>query len=593
MRIICSMLLGGSPWKSNGTQSASGRGEDAASAGSRRPLSLLLVFLFAAAVLPTNFCAASEEKATASDDPHLALDAALADISRLEQASADLQSRVGKAEGLMREVVEKRLTRYRMDLLQQSLDFSHSVADQQENLENYQTYRERAIELLKAQTGRARTLAAELRGRIKLPADDASAADQAAAYSRVFELLHTLDEVYKIYIDSLAQAREFGIDVGELETRVREDLAERAATGSAVLEITVSRMTALRASLAAVPEDTEIKARLGVTTSNVSKLADVMNEVLRMMDGLQMDTSQYRQQLLVVTGQITSDFFDVSVFTNLVVGWGQTLWENLIESGPGLVFKIILFFIIVYVFYRLAGLLQTLTERGFANAQVQPSQLLQRMVLLVVRNTILAIGILIALAQIGISLGPLLAGLGVVGFIVGFALQDTLSNFAAGMLILIYRPFDVDDFIEAGGVSGKVSNMSLVNTTILTFDNQTIIVPNNKIWGDVIRNVTAQKLRRIDMVFGISYSDDIPKTEKLLLDIVSSHEAVLDDPVPMIRLHELGDSSVNFIARPWVKTEDYWETYWAITREVKMRFDEEGVSIPFPQRDVHLYQQTD
>lgn len=149
-------------------------------------------------------------------------------------------------------------------------------------------------------------------------------------------------------------------------------------------------------------------------------------------------------------------------------------------------------------------MLQTLTERGFANAQVQPSQLLQRMVLLVVRNTILAIGILIALAQIGISLGPLLAGLGVVGFIVGFALQDTLSNFAAGMLILIYRPFDVDDFIEAGGVSGKVSNMSLVNTTILTFDNQTIIVPNNKIWGDVIRNVTAQKLRRIDMVFGIS-----------------------------------------------------------------------------------------
>jgi len=95
------------------------------------------------------------------------------------------------------------------------------------------------------------------------------------------------------------------------------------------------------------------------------------------------------------------------------------------------------------------------------------------------------------------------------------------------------------------------------------------------------------------MVFGISYGDDIPKTEKLLLDIVSSHEAVLDDPVPMIRLHELGDSSVNFIVRPWVKTEDYWETYWAITREVKMRFDEEGVSIPFPQRDVHLYQQTD
>jgi small conductance mechanosensitive channel len=177
----------------------------------------------------------------------------------------------------------------------------------------------------------------------------------------------------------------------------------------------------------------------------------------------------------------------------------------------------------------------------------------------------------------------------VVGFVIGFALQDTLSNFAAGLLILVYRPFDVDDLIEAGGVTGLVSNMSLVNTTILTFDNQTIVVPNNKIWGDVIKNVTAQDLRRVDMVFGISYSDDIPGTEKLLAEIVASQKAVLNEPETMIRLHELADSSVNFIVRPWVKKEDYWETYWAITRAVKLRFDEDGISIPFPQRDVHLH----
>jgi small conductance mechanosensitive channel len=159
------------------------------------------------------------------------------------------------------------------------------------------------------------------------------------------------------------------------------------------------------------------------------------------------------------------------------------------------------------------------------------------------------------------------------------------------MLILIYRPFDVDDFVEVGGVSGKVSHMSLVNTTILTLDNQTIVVPNGKIWGDVIKNVTAQKARRIDMVFGISYSDDIPKTEKILQEILESHDSVLDDPEPIVRVHELGDSSVNFAVRPWVKTDDYFETYWAITRAVKMRFDEEGISIPFPQTDVHLYKE--
>ena len=212
------------------------------------------------------------------------------------------------------------------------------------------------------------------------------------------------------------------------------------------------------------------------------------------------------------------------------------------------------------------------------------------MALMVVRNAIIVIGILIALSQVGISLGPLLAGLGVVGFIVGFALQDTLSNFASGLMILIYRPFDVDDYVESAGISGLVSNMSLVNTTILTFDNQTIVVPNNKIWGDVIRNVTAQKLRRVDLVFGISYDDDIPKAEQLLQEIVDAHEAVLDEPATNIKLHELGDSSVNFIVRPWVRTEDYWETYWSITRAVKLRFDEEGITIPYPQRDVHLHQ---
>ena len=160
-------------------------------------------------------------------------------------------------------------------------------------------------------------------------------------------------------------------------------------------------------------------------------------------------------------------------------------------------------------------------------------------------------------------------------------------------MILFYRPFDVGDVVEvAAGVFGTVNNMSLVNTTILTFDNQTLVVPNNSIWQNVIKNVTAQRTRRIDLVFGIGYSDEIPKAEKILSEIVKGHSAVLKDPEPVVRLHELGESSVNFIVRPWVKTEDYWPVYWDITREVKMRFDAEGVSIPFPQRDVHLFAET-
>jgi small conductance mechanosensitive channel len=172
---------------------------------------------------------------------------------------------------------------------------------------------------------------------------------------------------------------------------------------------------------------------------------------------------------------------------------------------------------------------------------------------------------------------------------VGFALQETLANFAAGMMILFYRPYDVGDFVEVSGVFGKVSHMSLVSTTILTIDNQTLVVPNGKIWGDVIRNVTSQRIRRVDLTFGISYSADIPRAENILMSILESHDKVLSDPEPMVRLHQLGDSSVDFVVRPWVKTDDYWEVHWDVTREVKMRFDAEGISIPFPQRDVHHY----
>ena len=156
-------------------------------------------------------------------------------------------------------------------------------------------------------------------------------------------------------------------------------------------------------------------------------------------------------------------------------------------------------------------------------------------------------------------------------------------------MILFYRPFDVGDAVEAGGVMGTVKEMTLVSTTILTWDNQKLVVPNKKIWGEVIRNITAEATRRVDLQFGIGYSDDVDKAERVLNDIVAAHPLVLRHPEPVIRLHALGESSIDFVVRPWAKTGDYWNVYWDITREVKKRFDAEGISIPFPQRDVHIY----
>lgn len=168
-------------------------------------------------------------------------------------------------------------------------------------------------------------------------------------------------------------------------------------------------------------------------------------------------------------------------------------------------------------------------------------------------------------------------------------MQDSLSNFASGLMILLFRPFDTGDVVDAGGVSGTVRSMNLVSTTIRTFDNKMMVVPNNKIWGDVITNASNVTERRVDMEFGIGYDDDVDRAQQILEEIVSSHPNVLKEPAPTIRMNALGDSSINFICRPWAKTADYWGVYWDVTREVKRRFDAEGIGIPFPQQDVHLY----
>ena len=229
-------------------------------------------------------------------------------------------------------------------------------------------------------------------------------------------------------------------------------------------------------------------------------------------------------------------------------------------------------------------------RKALNRSHLELSTLLKDFFVSMASKTIMLVGILIVLTQFGVKIGPALAGLGILGFIVGFALQETLSNFASGLMILVYRPFDVGDVVEVAGHTGTVRLMSLVSTTIVSFDNQRLVIPNTKIWGDVIRNITAEKNRRVDLVFGIGYNDDIEHAEKILREIISSHELILKDPVTDIKLNKLGEFSVDFVVRPWVRTKDYWTVYWDITRTVKDRFDKEGISIPYPQRDVHLHQ---
>ncbi|MCK5916474.1 MAG: mechanosensitive ion channel family protein, partial [Deltaproteobacteria bacterium] len=310
---------------------------------------------------------------------------------------------------------------------------------------------------------------------------------------------------------------------------------------------------------------------------------------LDLLDKMHVNTADYRSRLVSITQNFSSSLLSVGVIAKLLSHASKAMFDGVVENGLAVFMKIVLFALILYFFRFATRLLRSGLEKVFDKSELKFTRLAREMVVTWISRLVMIFGFVLALSQVGISLGPLLAGLGVAGFVVGFALQDTLSNFASGMMILIYRPYDIGDLVDVGGVFGVVNRMNLVSTTLLTLDNQMIVIPNSKIWGDVIKNVTAQKNRRVDMVFGIAYSDDIPKTEALLEEIVQAHDKVLTDPAPVVRLHELGASSVDFIVRPWARVEDYWDVYWDVTRTVKLRFDAEGISIPFPQRDVHIY----
>jgi small conductance mechanosensitive channel len=198
--------------------------------------------------------------------------------------------------------------------------------------------------------------------------------------------------------------------------------------------------------------------------------------------------------------------------------------------------------------------------------------------------------IISAASQVGIQTASFVAVIGAAGLAIGFALQGSLSNLAAGVMLIIFKPIKVGDFIEGGGGTGTVETVGIFVTTLVTVDNKVVYIPNSTLTGSNITNYSAKDTRRVDMVFGIGYSDDIDKAKNVIQSVINNDSRILKDPAPQVVVSELGDSSVNFNVRPWVNKTDYWGVYFDITEQIKKKFDEQNISIPFPQRDVHMYQ---
>jgi small conductance mechanosensitive channel len=553
------------------------------------PALALLIALFATA-------AAAQQPPAASDSPLVAdADRLVAELQVARERGRDLEGQVAASSGEERVVLERQLLDLQLEGVATLHALQENVLEQEDEGLDASAYRE----LLEPSMARVapRILAhvdaivSDIR-QARAGAAELSVEDLAKLEAEVADENAALDERYALYLDHLERMQALGMDVASTRAELVERLGKRAEVLEGILDIALEESAAAEERVAEHPDDKEASAtQLGAerkvewATTSLAATAD-------QLEILEVDVARYRQYLIETTGEVTSDIFDRKVALGLFERWVESARESVVENGPALFFKLVIFALILLVFRVAANFAARIVRRAVMTSKLRFSVLLQDMFVSVASKAVMVVGILVALSQLGFQLGPILAGLGVAGFIVGFALQDTLSNFAAGAMILVYRPYDVGDMIEAaGGVFGKVSHMSLVSTTILTIDNQTLVVPNSKIWGDVIKNVTAQRERRIDMVFGISYSDDIPKAERILESILEEHPGVLKDPEPVVRLHNLGESSVDFVVRPWVRTEEYWDVYWHVTREVKMRFDREGVSIPFPQRDVHFYRE--
>lgn len=266
-------------------------------------------------------------------------------------------------------------------------------------------------------------------------------------------------------------------------------------------------------------------------------------------------------------------------YTKLAKDW-------LIATGPNIVFALV----ILVIGRWLALWVTRLARKALVKSGMEET--LVRFLDKLVYYTLLAVIILAAADQMGIKTTSFLAILGAAGLAIGLALKDSLSNFASGVMIILFRPFKVGNAVTVAGVTGKVERIDIFSSILHTPDNQKIIIPNSAITSDVIINITANPTRRIDLVIGIGYDDDLKEAKAVLEEIIKSDARILDDPPPTIALGELGASSIDIVVRPWVRTGEYWDVRFDLVEKIKLTFDEKGISFPYPQQDVHMYQHT-
>ena len=526
----------------------------------------------------------SQEAGDEISSLHDRIEATIADGERLKKL-------ITEADGDMRTMLEHRLEEKQLQIVDDINTLSGKIVEQEvagddlTQMRKVMTdYLQRLMPGLQKQVGRQNEKMISL-----ISADPPeNLRDTMSSEIAMNKAITTLVDWYSVYHRSTVHMDSFGIDASEDRKYLSTKLQNLAELLADTINLATEEIGDTHFLLTLTPDDKDLQTELKLVELRRDNAVANLATVAGLLKEFEIDSSDYTSLIVRISGDVSTGILETGVWAKLLQQWGENAWNWLTGNSLDWMLKLIVLLVILYAARALSRVTRRIVEQATKNVNL--SRLLRRMIVATAANGVFIIGVLIALSQLGVSIGPLLAGLGIAGIVIGFALQDTLSNFASGMMILLYRPYDVGDLVDAGGEFGTVTDMSLVFTVILTIDNQRLVVPNNLIWRGVIRNITAEETRRVDMTFGISYNDDIPKAERVLKEILTSHEKVLEDPAPAVRLHTLGESSVDFVVRPWVRTDDYWNVYWDVTREVKLRFDAEGISIPFPQRDVHVYE---
>lgn len=422
----------------------------------------------------------------------------------------------------------------------------------------------------------------------------ASAKEMGEVEKAIGDARERLDLIYRVQVETLTAGDSLGLDTDREWERLERALKERAETLIGRLQIAVKSRDKLQESVgdeeragAAESEIGPDRVRLQLAKRRVDGIARSLNKTADLLGQRGFETTQYRQFTIKTTGKITDRILDPKVLFGLVKDGVEDFWNWTKENAPTFFVKLAILLIVVFIFrlgFRLIWWI--LRVVGVANLTRLMADLVGRILTPVA--TIL--GLITGLWFLGVNPTTLLAGVGVASVIVGLALQDSLSNLAAGFFILVTRPFDVDDTIVGGGVLGTVRTMGLANTTIVTFDGRRVMIPNRKIWGENIENRSAEFIRRVEITVKIGYKEDPDNAIKILRDLAASEARVLESPEPLIFVSKLADSWVEIAVRPWVRNQDWWPLLTDLPRLVRNRFAEEGIEIPVPQRDVSISQ---